>query len=245
MSPVLRLPHSPAPPPLTQPPAAPRCSPGAAPCSQPEVGRARIPAPLIPPLGTRASAALQRLGQDSRSHRIAEAGKDLCGHRVTPVTDHHRDNQALALRATSGQSLNTPRDGDSTTRALSLSPAVLAEPGATECPCRDCVCQGPKVTAAGGEPWQSVLLTAEFALLPDGCQGAAEVPGFSAAMRPRPGCCCRPGTLGPGSPQTLSLGQRLAVPGVWEPVPKSVPVRRAEDASTRGRIGRGGRGRSW
>lgn len=73
-------------------------------------------------------------------------------------------------------------------------------------------------------------------LLPAGCQGAGEV---LAAMWPRPGCWCRPGTSGSGSPQTLSLRQRPAVPGVREPVPKSVPGRRAEDASPRGRAGRG------
>lgn len=45
--------------------------------------------------------------------------------------------------------------------------------------------------------------------------------------------------LSSSSPQALSPAQRLAVPGVLEPVPEFVPVRRAEDVPTRGRVGRG------
>ncbi|KAJ7399438.1 hypothetical protein BTVI_115200 [Pitangus sulphuratus] len=51
---------------------------------------------------------------------IVYVGKNLQDHRVQPVTDPHLVNQTRALSAMSSHSLNTSRDGDSTTSLASL-----------------------------------------------------------------------------------------------------------------------------
>lgn len=136
----------------------------------------------------------------ARIHGVIEAGKDLCSHRVTAVTDQHRVNQSLALSATSSLSLNSPRDGDPSSRVLSLSPALFAAHGD---PCRDCVCQGPRVTAQEG--CCGSLSFPQQSLGAGALRGLRLLGGDVAATRPLLS------GKSSGSPQTLSPGQRLAV----------------------------------